>query len=232
MILCLPLLSGLLHLVPGDGKLQNDINSTHQTPGKSRKGGLVGLTSIQQPLELTVGVNLTTLANNQSVGTDGVNNNHSEGVDGANHHSVVDGANHQFESWFSLPILVCACALLIVCVFSLLLFFKLHCNTERGEHNTVPISLSYEVRPRNSQTSDYETMNAVVGNNTMLSPAAVESAVPSEKRPSIPIYAEVQRRSHVYQNLRADTLQEAIYHSLDVPANKHEPSVLQEPIRI
>ncbi|XP_076118372.1 uncharacterized protein LOC143099190 isoform X2 [Alosa pseudoharengus] len=186
---------------------------------------LVGQTSIWQTLDQTAEMNVTTLTNHHSVGVDGANL--------TNHHSVgVDGANHQFESWFSLPILVCVCALLIVCVFSLLLLFKLHCSTEHDEHNIASISLSYRVRPRSSQTSDYETMNSVLGDNTTQSSVAVESAAPSDAETSIPIYAEVQRRSHVYQNLRADTLQEAIYHSLDVPANKHVPNVYQEPIRI
>ncbi|KAG5278090.1 hypothetical protein AALO_G00095070 [Alosa alosa] len=169
---------------------------------------LVGQTSIWQTAEM----NVTTMTNHHSVG--------------------VDGANHQFESWFSLPILVCVCALLIVCVFSLLLLFKLHCSTEHDEHNIASISLSYRVRPRSSQTSDYETMNSVLGDNTTQSSVAVESAAPSDAETSIPIYAEVQRRSHVYQNLRADTLQEAIYYNLDVPANKHVPNVYQEPINI
>ncbi|XP_076118371.1 uncharacterized protein LOC143099190 isoform X1 [Alosa pseudoharengus] len=210
----------------GNAKLQRgDRNSTRQRHGNAKKEDLVGQTSIWQTLDQTAEMNVTTLTNHHSVGVDGANL--------TNHHSVgVDGANHQFESWFSLPILVCVCALLIVCVFSLLLLFKLHCSTEHDEHNIASISLSYRVRPRSSQTSDYETMNSVLGDNTTQSSVAVESAAPSDAETSIPIYAEVQRRSHVYQNLRADTLQEAIYHSLDVPANKHVPNVYQEPIRI
>ncbi|XP_041961227.1 uncharacterized protein LOC121719556 [Alosa sapidissima] len=193
----------------GKGKLQrDDRNSTHQRHGNAEKEDLVGQTSIWQTAEM----NVTTMTNHHSAG--------------------VDGANHQFESWFSLPILVCVCALLIVCVFSLLLLFKLHCSTEHDEHNIASISLSYRVRPRSSQTSDYETMNSVLGDNTTQSSVAVESAAPSDAETSIPIYAEVQRRSHVYQNLRADTLQEAIYYNLDVPANKHVPNVYQEPINI
>lgn len=68
--------------------------------------------------------------------------------------------------------------------------------------------------------------------NQAQSSAAVESEAPSDTEASIPVYAEVQRRSHVYQNLRAETFQEAIYHSIDVSANKHEPNIYQDTFKI
>ncbi|XP_042559539.1 CMRF35-like molecule 8 [Clupea harengus] len=179
----------------GAGQLQrDDIIPANQTHGHTEKEDHADQMAIWQDLQQATDVNFTALDNHPSVGG--------------------DGGNHHFESWFSHLILVCVCALLIVCMFSLLLLFKKHCN----KSNTGPISLSIRGRPTSSdsQAADYETMNSVDVTATP-STVAVETKAPAEA--SIPIYAEVQRRSHIYQNLRAETRLEAIYHSLDIPTN-------------
>lgn len=81
-----------------------------------------------------------------------------------------------------------------------------------------------------SLQSDYETESSVAVNQTQSS-AAAESETLSDTEASIPVYAEVQRQSHVYQNLRAETFQEAIYQSLD-DANEHESNIYRQTFKI